>query len=191
MGRRWPAISSVHAWAMSWTHSPGRDLRRARARRPPSSSPWRPASWAWSPARRKDTGRRRGAPSARRRPFVPAPRRLPRPTRPRTPRPSPLSATASNSKLQAALEHAAEIPIRIAEAGTDVTALAALLVENGNPEVRADAAAAAALAEGGTRAAAKLVQINLGATEDDPRIRHVSALVAAAAEASERALAAA
>ncbi len=96
-----------------------------------------------------------------------------------------------DQKLQAALEHAAEIPIRIAEAGTDVAALAALLVENGNPEVRADAAAAAALAEGGTRAAAKLVQINLGATEDDPRIRHVSALVAAAAEASERALAAA
>ena len=74
------------------------------------------------------------------------------------------------------------------EAGSDVACLAALLVENGNPEVRADAAAAALLAEGGARAAAKLVEINLGATEDDPRVRHVRTLVAVAAEASERAL---
>jgi len=63
-----------------------------------------------------------------------------------------------------------------------------LLVEHGNPEVRADAAAASLLAEGGTRAVAKLVEINLGATDDDPRVRHVRSLVAVAAEASERAL---
>jgi formiminotetrahydrofolate cyclodeaminase len=93
--------------------------------------------------------------------------------------------------LRAALERAAELPIRIAEAGSDLACLAALLVENGNPEVRADAAAACALAEGGTRAAAKLVEINLGAMEDDPRVRHVQALVGVAAEASERALKAA
>jgi methenyltetrahydrofolate cyclohydrolase len=94
-------------------------------------------------------------------------------------------------KLSQALERAAEIPIRIAEVGSDVASLAALLVENGNPEVRADAAAAALLAEGGTRAAAKLVAINLGATANDPRIRHVDSLVKVAAEASARALAAA
>ena len=75
--------------------------------------------------------------------------------------------------------------------GSDLACLAALLVENGNPEVRADAAAASVLAEGGARAAAKLVEINLGATEDDPRVRHVRTLVEVAAEASERALAAA
>lgn len=96
-----------------------------------------------------------------------------------------------DQKLQAVLERAAEIPLRITEAGSDLACLAALLVENGNPEVRADAAAAAVLAEGGARAAAKLVEINLGATEDDPRVRHVRSLVAVAAEASERALAAA
>ena len=50
-------------------------------------------------------------------------------------------------------------------------ALAALLVENGNPEVRADAAVAAVLAEGGTRAAAKLVAVNLAASDDDDRVR--------------------
>ena len=96
-----------------------------------------------------------------------------------------------DQKLREALEHAAEIPLRIAEAGCDLACLAALLVENGNPEVRADAAAAAVLAEGGTRAAAKLVAVNLSALEDDPRIRHTDSLVAIAREASARALAAA
>jgi formiminotetrahydrofolate cyclodeaminase len=93
--------------------------------------------------------------------------------------------------LRDALEKAAEIPIRIVEAGSDLACLAALLVENGNPEVRADAAVACVLAEGGARAAAKLVETNLGATEEDPRVRHVRTLVDVAAEASERALAAA
>jgi formiminotetrahydrofolate cyclodeaminase len=96
-----------------------------------------------------------------------------------------------DQKLQAALAQAAEIPQRIAEAGSDLACLAALLVEHGNPEVRVDAAAASVLAESGTRVAAKLVETNLGATEEDPRVRHVRTLVAVAAEASERALAAA
>jgi methenyltetrahydrofolate cyclohydrolase len=96
-----------------------------------------------------------------------------------------------DQQLRAALERAAEIPLRIAEAGADLASLAALLVENGNPEVRADAAVAALLAEGGTRAAAKLVAINLSALEGDPRVRHVDTLAEIAAEASGRALAAA
>ncbi|TMK79727.1 MAG: cyclodeaminase/cyclohydrolase family protein [Actinobacteria bacterium] len=102
-----------------------------------------------------------------------------------------LEARYRDQKLSAALEQAAEIPLKIAEAGSDLAGLAALLVENGNPEVRADAAAACVLAEGGTRAAAKLVEINLGATDDDPRVRHVRLLVDVAAEAVERAFAAA
>ncbi len=96
-----------------------------------------------------------------------------------------------DQKLREALERAAEIPLQIAEAGADLAALAALLVEHGNPEVRADAAVASVLAAGGTRAAAKLVEINLGATGDDARVRHVGVLVAVAVEAAERALAAA
>jgi hypothetical protein len=39
--------------------------------------------------------------------------------------------------------------------------------------------------------AATLVETNLGATVDDPRVRHVRTLIATAAEASQRALAAA
>jgi formiminotetrahydrofolate cyclodeaminase len=94
-------------------------------------------------------------------------------------------------KLREALDRAADIPLQIAEAGCDLASLAALLVENGNPEVRADAAAAAVLAEGGTRAAAKLVAVNLGAGGDDDRVRQAQILVARAAEAAHRALAAA
>ncbi len=105
--------------------------------------------------------------------------------------PEQLEERYRDQKLRAALADAAEIPQRIAEAGCDLASLAALLVERGNPEVRVDAAAAAILAESGTRVAAKLVETNLGATDDDPRVRHVRTLVDVAAEASQRALAAA
>jgi formiminotetrahydrofolate cyclodeaminase len=105
--------------------------------------------------------------------------------------PEKLEERYRDQKLQAALARAAEIPQRIAETGSDLACLAALLVEKGNPEVRVDAAAASVLAESGTRIAAKLVETNLGATDDDPRVRHVKSLVAVAAEASQRALAAA
>jgi len=105
--------------------------------------------------------------------------------------PEQLEERYRDQKLQAALAKAAEIPQRIAEAGCDLACLAALVVERGNPEVRVDAAAAAILAESGTRVAAKLVETNLGATDDDPRVRHVRMLVDVAADASQRALAAA
>ena len=93
--------------------------------------------------------------------------------------------------LRDALEKSAEIPVRIVEAGADLATLAALLVENGNQEVRADAVAACLLAEGGARAAATLVETNLGATQDDARVRHVKSLVEVAGDAAKRALAAA
>jgi methenyltetrahydrofolate cyclohydrolase len=96
-----------------------------------------------------------------------------------------------DQQLRAALDRAADIPLQIAEAGCDLANLAALLAERGNPEVRADAAAAAVLAEGGTRAAAKLVAINLGAAPDDDRVRRAGALAEQASEAAHRALAAA
>jgi methenyltetrahydrofolate cyclohydrolase len=93
--------------------------------------------------------------------------------------------------LRDALEKSAEIPARIVEAGADLACLAALLVENGNQEMRADAVVACLLAEGGARAAATLVETNLGATQDDARVRHVKSLVEVAGDAAKRALAAA
>ena len=44
---------------------------------------------------------------------------------------------------------------------------------------------------GDSESVVPLVETNLGATGDDPRVRHVRSLVAVAADASERALAAA
>ena len=102
-----------------------------------------------------------------------------------------LSERYRDQTLRDTLERSAEIPVRIVEAGADLACLAALLVENGNPEVRADAVVACVLAEGGARAAAALVETNLGATKDDARVRHVRSLVEVAADASKRALSAA
>ena len=82
--------------------------------------------------------------------------------------------------------------MRIAEAGCDLACLAALLVENGNPEVRADAAAAVDPRRGRAPASPRSSSRRTsGATDDDPRVRHVRTLVDVAAEASQRALAAA
>lgn len=102
-----------------------------------------------------------------------------------------LDARHRDFELSQALERAAEVPLQIAEAGCDLASLAALLVENGNPEVRADAAAASVLAAGGTRAAAKLVTVNLAAGPEDKRVHQAQKLVERAAEAADRALAAA
>jgi formiminotetrahydrofolate cyclodeaminase len=92
--------------------------------------------------------------------------------------------------IASALERAAEVPLDIAEAGVDVVALAALVAERGEPALRADAAVAALLAHAGVRAAATLVEVNLGTTPDDERIVRAHDLVGAASVALERALAA-
>jgi formiminotetrahydrofolate cyclodeaminase len=72
--------------------------------------------------------------------------------------------------LEQKLEAAAAAPLEIAALGADVTALAALAAEDGDPTYRADVAAAAALAAGGATAAAHLVRVNLGVRADDPRL---------------------
>jgi methenyltetrahydrofolate cyclohydrolase len=98
---------------------------------------------------------------------------------------------ARNSELAVALERAAEVPLAIAESAADVAELAATLAEHGNPNVRGDTAAAAVLAEAGARAAAKLVEINLTMSEDDPWVRRARQGAEAAADAARRALASA
>jgi formiminotetrahydrofolate cyclodeaminase len=76
----------------------------------------------------------------------------------------------SDFALEQKLEAAAAAPLEIAALGADVTALAALAAEHGDPTYRADGAAAAALAAGGATAAAHLVRVNLGVRADDPRL---------------------
>jgi methenyltetrahydrofolate cyclohydrolase len=89
-----------------------------------------------------------------------------------------------------ALDRAADVPLTIAEASADVAALAAGVAENGNPDLRPDAAAAAVLADAAVRATARLVEVNLSVRPEDHRIAHARTLAREAAEACERAAAA-
>ncbi len=92
--------------------------------------------------------------------------------------------------IASALERAAEIPLQIGEAASDVAALAAAVAENGEPSLRADVAVAASLAVAGARATATLVEVNLGTTSDDPRVALARSYVEDAAKALEQAQAA-
>jgi methenyltetrahydrofolate cyclohydrolase len=86
------------------------------------------------------------------------------------------------------LDHAAEVPLKIADAAADVAALAAVAAESCEGAFRADAATGAMFAEAAARAAARLVEINLTMTEADARLRQAKRFVAAAAASAARAL---
>lgn len=101
--------------------------------------------------------------------------------------PDKVEAKARDHALGEALARAAELPLAIAEAASDVVELGALIATEGDPSVRGDALAAARLAEAAARAAGDLVSLNLGVREDDSRMAVARRLTAAAAEASERA----
>ena len=90
--------------------------------------------------------------------------------------------------LGTALLRAAEVPLRIAESAADVAELAALTAAEGSPHLRADATAAAALAEASTRAAAHLVDINLVTVRGDAHSARAAELAGAAGAARARAL---
>lgn len=82
--------------------------------------------------------------------------------------------------LGAALERAAEVPLRIAETANDVTLLAKRAAERCDPRVSADALAAASLAAGAAAAAAELVAANLTALEGDARVQRAHSLALSA-----------
>jgi formiminotetrahydrofolate cyclodeaminase len=85
--------------------------------------------------------------------------------------------------LGPALERAADVPLAIADAAAATAELAALAAGWAIGYERADAIAAAALAEGATRAAAALVHANLATTRESPRAARADELVQAAASA--------
>jgi methenyltetrahydrofolate cyclohydrolase len=101
-----------------------------------------------------------------------------------------VAADRRDETIAAALDRAAGVPLQIGEAAADVGALAALLVERGDGSLRADAAAAALLAQAGAGAAAALVEVNLGTTSTDERVTQARSAAEAAKAAAERALAA-
>ncbi len=104
--------------------------------------------------------------------------------------PRDLEAEVRNTLIGDTLSRAADAPLRIAETAADVAELGATLAEEGNPNLRGDAAAAAILSEAAARAAANLVKINLATTETDERIGRARELAQAARVSAERALAA-
>lgn len=106
---------------------------------------------------------------------------------------SPSGAEATSDRdasIAAALEEAAAVPLRIAEAAADVAQLAAEIARLGNPAVTADAVAAVALARASAQAAAFIVDVNLGVTSEDELAQRAKRAVEAADAASHRALAA-
>ena len=91
--------------------------------------------------------------------------------------------------IGAALSAAADVPLAVAEAAAELGPMAAVLAENGNPNLRGDAVAAALLAAAGASSAAVLVAINLGPGDDDGRGAQAKAYAATASTAAERATA--
>ena len=91
-------------------------------------------------------------------------------------------------RVRDALSGAADVPLVVAEAGSEVAAIASRLAEEGNPNLKGDATAAVLLAGAGVRAAATLVGINLSAADiDDNRLGRADGLVDEAAESVWRA----
>jgi methenyltetrahydrofolate cyclohydrolase len=93
-----------------------------------------------------------------------------------------------DAKIAEALDLAADLPVRIAEAACDVAELGAAVAERGDPKLRPDAAAAVLLAEAATRIGEHLVRVNLATLPDDPRLKWVGELVEAAGRAARRAV---
>src|SRR5687767_4839054 len=84
-----------------------------------------------------------------------------------------------------AIERIVAIPFELAGLAADVAELAATVADEGNPNVRGDAAAGADLAAAAASIAARLVAIN--APERDERVRIAAAEAARAAEAANHA----
>ncbi len=85
---------------------------------------------------------------------------------------------ARTERIKDALSGAADVPLAVAEAGSEVAGIAARLVEEGNPNLEGDAMTALLLADAGVRSAAALTEINLSsANMEDDRIGWANELV--------------
>ena len=107
------------------------------------------------------------------------------------PKETPDQQAVRDAAIQAALMHAAAIPLDTAKAAADVATLAATCAEKGNTNAASDAGVAALLAEAACRGAAYNVRINVSAMADKaagaPLAAEAVRLVARASEAAQRA----
>jgi formiminotetrahydrofolate cyclodeaminase len=83
----------------------------------------------------------------------------------------PAADASRPGRLRAALSAASETPLAVAAVGCEVAELAAAVARGGRPSLEGDAATAALLAEAATRAAVRLVELNLAGVPDDVRLR--------------------
>lgn len=97
------------------------------------------------------------------------------------------SDPARDARLAAALSAAAEVPLAVAAGAAELAELAGTMVRDGSPQLVGDATAAALLAEAATRAAVRLVELNLAQAPQDGRL-HVAAELAARARAARAAV---
>ena len=100
----------------------------------------------------------------------------------------PASDSSRQQRLDAALSEASEAPLAIARASTEVAELAGTMVAHSKPAVAGDAVTAVLLAEASSRAATRLVEINLAEHAEDPRLAAIRDLAARAGAAREAAL---
>ncbi|MDQ3619765.1 MAG: cyclodeaminase/cyclohydrolase family protein [Actinomycetota bacterium] len=89
-------------------------------------------------------------------------------------------------RIRSALSGAADVPLRITDAGAEVAQLAEEVARRGNGNLRGDAITGALLAHAGAQACALLVRINLHGVEDE-RIARAQGLADTAADAARRA----
>jgi methenyltetrahydrofolate cyclohydrolase len=88
---------------------------------------------------------------------------------------------APRERRREAFAAAADPPLAIAEAAAETRALAEASTEAIDGPVLGEAETAGLVAAAATRAAARLVELNLGATPDDPRLARARELADAAA----------
>lgn len=100
---------------------------------------------------------------------------------------TPVSPQEHERLVDAALTHAADLALAIADAAGEIVELAADVARHCSPTLRPDALTAVALAEAAANGAARLVAINRVLPADDQRRELARELAQAAAEARERA----
>ena len=93
------------------------------------------------------------------------------------------SDPARDARLAAALSAAAEVPLAVAAGAAELAELAGAMAREGSPHLVGDATAAALLAEAATRAAVRLVELNLAQAPGDARLKAAGELAARAADA--------
>jgi formiminotetrahydrofolate cyclodeaminase len=91
-------------------------------------------------------------------------------------------------RLDQALSRASEAPLGIARAAAEIAERAATVAARSKPAIAGDAVTAVLIAESATRAAGRLVEINLAGRRSDPRRTEIRRLIQRAARARTEAL---